>query len=111
MFADITGDGLADYLWISPNGEVTAYKNGGPGASSGQWNWAPLGVISNGLPSNTRESIRFADMDGDGRADFLILGDAGSTTAYLNYGYGDRPTWRSMGIIAEYRPFSLSLKT
>lgn len=98
LFADIDGDGLDDYLWVSTEGEVTAYRNGGPGSSSG-WIWYPLGIIASGM-GGSRGSIQFADIDGDGRAEYLWIGDHGEVTAYFNDGIDITPHWREMGEIA-----------
>jgi lysophospholipase L1-like esterase len=98
LFADINGDGLDDYLWVAPNGDVTAYKNGGENTSGG-WLWYPLGVIVTGL-GGTRATTRFADIDGDGRAEYLIVGPTGSLTAWFNSGFTDTPAWKFMGEIA-----------
>jgi len=98
MFADINGDGLADYLWVAENGDATAYKNGGAKAGGG-WLWYPLGIIVTGL-GGTRATTRFADIDGDGRAEYLIVGPTGSLNAWFNSGFSDTPVWQEMGEIA-----------
>jgi hypothetical protein len=98
MFADLNGDGKADYLWVDTNGDVTAYKNGGAN-SAGGWTWTSLGRIVHGTGA-TRATTRFADIDGDGRAEYLIVGSTGALTAWFNSGYADTPSWVSMGTIA-----------
>jgi lysophospholipase L1-like esterase len=97
IFADINGDGLDDYLWVAQNGDVTAYINGGEQA--GGWLWKPLGVIAGGTGA-TRDTTRFGDIDGDGRADYFVVGSGGSLNGWLNYGYNDKPDWQPIGIIA-----------
>ncbi|KAF7561563.1 hypothetical protein G7046_g2578 [Stylonectria norvegica] len=97
MFADLNGDGLDDYLWVAPSGDVTAYKNGGPGA--GGWIWKPLGTIITGT-GGSRSTTRFADIDGDGRADYFIVDSAGGLTGWLNTGMDDAVTWTSLGSVA-----------
>jgi hypothetical protein len=53
------------------NGAVTMYRNGGPGSS--KWIWYPVTQpIASGVDSNGAV-IRFADITGDGRADYLRL--------------------------------------
>ncbi|KAK3216564.1 hypothetical protein GRF29_1g199579 [Pseudopithomyces chartarum] len=100
-FADITGDGLADYIWISIDGGIKAYINNGP-KEGGGWNWAPLGSVTSGLETTagSRASIRFADLDGDGRADLSIVGEGGSLTSWIATGRDAEPTWLPLGIIA-----------
>ncbi|KAJ3499558.1 hypothetical protein NLG97_g229 [Lecanicillium saksenae] len=103
-FADIDGDGLDDYIWISEDGIVTAYKNGGQGSgdpSSGTWIWIPMGVIASNLGGGARGTIIFGDIDGDGRADYHVVNHAtGALTSFLNMGPGRNPTWQPMGQIA-----------
>ena len=82
---------------------MTAYRNGGPGSGgpgAKTWIWYPLGTISSGLGGGTRTSIRFADIDGDGRAEYHVIGTDGSVTSWLNSGYDAKPVWESMGKIA-----------
>jgi len=98
-FADITGDGRADYIWISTTGELTAYVNNGP-ASGGGWNWAPLNNVAVGLDTGSRDSIIFADLDGDGRADFSIVGDGGSLKSWIATGTSLEPQWLPLGHVA-----------
>jgi hypothetical protein len=96
-FADMDGDGKADFLWISASGDVTYYLNGGR-SGTGNWIWTPQGTIVSG--NGEREVLRFADLDGDGRADLAVVGDNGSLQGYLNVGPGIKPKFRAMGQIA-----------
>lgn len=103
-FADIDGDGLDDYIWISEDGIVTAYRNGGQGPDHGQtgtWIWIPMGVIASNLGGGVRGTIIFGDIDGDGRADYHVVNNAtGALTSFLNMGPGINPTWQPLGQIA-----------
>jgi hypothetical protein len=45
--------------------------------------WVPKGAIASGVGIGP-ESIRFGDINSDGRADYLVVDDDGSVTAYLN---------------------------
>jgi lysophospholipase L1-like esterase len=82
-FADINGDGRADYLNVASDSSVTAWLNGGQGTSG--WIWSPQGKIASGIGAPGDE-IRFADVNGDGRADYLRIHANGAVTAYLNPG-------------------------
>ncbi|RYO93705.1 hypothetical protein DL766_004757 [Monosporascus sp. MC13-8B] len=64
-FADVNGDGLADYLLIYGGGAVKAFLNNG------------------NIPDRGRGR---SWQEGDGRADFLVIWDGGAVTAYRNHG-------------------------
>jgi FG-GAP-like repeat len=109
-FADLDGDGRAEYLWVGLNGEVTAYYNNGyidndTITDGGHIDWVPAGEIATGI-GGLRAEIRFADLNGDGRADYLWVHSDGSVTAYLNGGQiAGSPTpanvvWLPQGVIA-----------
>ncbi len=98
-FADVNGDGCADYLMVEPNGKVTAYLNLG---ASHFPQWAPPVVIAYGVGA-PREYIRFADINGDGLADYLVIDPVnGSTHAWISKGpNASAPwTWNDVGVIA-----------
>ncbi|KAF4999623.1 hypothetical protein FGRMN_2371 [Fusarium graminum] len=82
---DLDGDGKADYIIVYDGGAVKALRNAiGDGASSR--NWDDLGTIAPGVSGVTGKMIRFADMDGDGLADFLAVADDGSIRMWKNLG-------------------------
>ncbi|RYP53274.1 hypothetical protein DL768_001714 [Monosporascus sp. mg162] len=86
-FADVDGDGLADYLLIYGGGAVKAFLNNGniPDRGRGR-NWQEGLTISPGIEGAPGDKVHFADITGDGRADFLVIWDGGAVTAYLNNG-------------------------
>lgn len=87
-FADLNGDGRAEYLWVDTNGAVTAFLNqGGPdhGSNAARISWNPQGEIAYGVGGN-RAEIHFADINGDGRADYLWVHSNGSVSCWLNLG-------------------------
>lgn len=84
---DFNGDGLADYVWVSRNGAVQVWLNGGtPSNSASVSSWISQGSIGPAVLDGTlRENIVFADVDGDGRADYIIVSrEHGLVGAYLN---------------------------
>lgn len=99
QFADIDGDGLADYLWLSEAGAVTAYINGGSGSDG--WNWKSQGVIATGVEAS-RQDVQFHDIDGDGLADYLWVNRLdGSVSQWKNGGLTDNGWhWSAQGQIA-----------
>jgi lysophospholipase L1-like esterase len=84
-FADIDCDERDDYLAIDPQGRVEAWINGGSGESSGSLAWQPRGVLATGVGA-TFSQVRFADMNGDGRDDYLVLDAWGVVSAWINEG-------------------------
>ncbi|RFU29502.1 hypothetical protein B7463_g6841, partial [Scytalidium lignicola] len=109
QFADLNGDGRAEYLWVHPNGSVEAWLNlGGPndGPNAAQVGWLYQGFIATGIGA-PGSSISFADLNGDGRAEYLSTDPSGAVTCYLNLGptIDDGPHaaivgWLPQGVIA-----------
>ncbi|QXJ23900.1 VCBS repeat-containing protein [Actinomadura graeca] len=101
-FADVTGGGRDDYLLIKPDGSTTAWYNRGF-ATERQLNfldWTPPQQISGAL-QNPRE-IRYADINGDKRADRILITLKGGARAWINEGpRGSGGTYRDIGKIAD----------
>ena len=103
-FADLNGDGRADYLAVDAvDGSVRGWLNNG--AEQGGDRWIDKGVIASGVNTGVGafgRQIQFADLNGDGRVEYLAVEPAdGSVHAWLNNGAengGDR--WIDQGIIA-----------
>ncbi|GES66464.1 esterase [Aspergillus terreus] len=80
--ADIDGDGRADYCGLADNGDVTCWRNG--------WiedvpaYWQPLGKRFTGKGMGDLRGVRFEDINGDGRDDWMWVDDDGATTTYTN---------------------------
>jgi len=90
-FADVDGDGCADYLTVDPvTGQVNAYLN------TGQFpNWNGVGALAYGVGYGG-SAVRLTDINGDGRADYVILKEDGSASVYTNIpGPGVVPAWGS----------------
>jgi lysophospholipase L1-like esterase len=95
-FADFDGDGRADYLRILPGGAVVVYLNRGGDGNGG---WVNDGQVATGLSADP-EQVRFADFDGDGKADYLRYTASGAVTVYLNGGGDGHGGWVNDGQIA-----------
>ncbi|MGJ6964667.1 GDSL-type esterase/lipase family protein [Streptosporangium sp. G11] len=78
-FADMNGDGLDDYLMVGDEGSVEAWYR-----SNDTFKMIYGGVVAPGVSGATRKAIRFADVNGDGRDDYLRTSDAGAVHAYIN---------------------------
>ncbi|KAG9255973.1 uncharacterized protein F5Z01DRAFT_531189 [Emericellopsis atlantica] len=86
--ADIDGDGRVDYGVVhEDSGAVEFWRNSGTGETPGFWQH--LGIRSTMVPgpwTSTRNAgIRFEDINGDGRDDYMWMSDYwGETTTYTN---------------------------
>lgn len=58
--------------------------------------WLEIGIIAPGVGAGS--GVHFADINGDGKDDYLWVGDDGSVSAYLNT--GAFPSWNPIGVIA-----------
>ncbi|MFJ6167176.1 FG-GAP-like repeat-containing protein [Micromonospora orduensis] len=101
-FADLNGDRRADFVVVGDNSSMRAWLNGGPKASGGDWAWIDQGTIAIGVGA-AGGSVRLADLDGDRRADYIVVGDDSSVRAWLNGGpnpAGGDYLWTQQGTIA-----------
>ncbi|WP_181143771.1 FG-GAP-like repeat-containing protein [Streptomyces cinnamoneus] len=94
-FADINADGKADYLVVEDNGSVHAYVNNGGDTNGG---WINRGVIATGTGA-AGHKVRFADINADGKADYLVVEDNGSVHAWINKSSGTKDDWQDRGVI------------
>ncbi|MEV7416585.1 transglycosylase family protein [Streptomyces sp. NPDC089919] len=94
--ADFDGDGKADYIVISDSGALTVYLNKG---GDGRGGWESIGQVATGTTSRA-EQVRFADFDGDRKADYIVTADSGAVTVYLNRGGDGHGGWDAQGQVA-----------
>ncbi|WP_380281969.1 FG-GAP-like repeat-containing protein [Kitasatospora purpeofusca] len=97
-FADFDGDGRADYLVIEDNGAVKVWLNRG-GDPAGSAGWYGIGQVATGVTTD-RSRVRLADLDGDGRADYLLINADGSVHVWLNRGGDRHGGWLPLGQVA-----------
>lgn len=85
---DMNGDGLDDYLVVNPDdGSADIYWNHGPDAGWAHgWKFVEGGQVASGVPHANWKTLRLADMNGDGRSDYLTVGVRGSAALWLNQG-------------------------
>ncbi|MFI9719721.1 FG-GAP-like repeat-containing protein [Streptomyces sp. NPDC052396] len=95
-FADFDGDGKADYVTIGSNGAIKVWLNKG---GDGRGGWQALGQVATGS-STDPSRVRFADFDGDGKADYEVINSDGSMSVWLNKGGDGRGGWQALGKVA-----------
>ncbi|OBT61486.1 hypothetical protein VE03_09357 [Pseudogymnoascus sp. 23342-1-I1] len=94
---DIDGDGRIDYCLIGEDGNVRCWRNGGIGEVPAYWQDFGEGqpiFMSQGL--GDIRGMRFVDINGDGRADWIWLDEKGGSTIFINQraeGKGMTPRW------------------
>lgn len=99
-FGDLNGDGLTDCLCVESDGSLTAFLNDGGEDIPTDLQWSDLGVVMH-AQGYSNDRIRLADIDGDGRVDYLGIDDSGNVQGWRNAGIEENgmPSWIPMGII------------
>ncbi|KAM0258235.1 hypothetical protein ACHAPA_011356 [Fusarium lateritium] len=80
--ADIDGDGRGDYCIIDNKGDIQCWRNGCTGEAPEYWQ--SLGTRFTSKNMGDINGVHFADINGDGRDDWLWVSDIGQTTTYTN---------------------------
>ncbi|WP_354644331.1 FG-GAP-like repeat-containing protein [Kitasatospora camelliae] len=94
-WADFDGDGRADYWIVNPSGSVNVYLNKG---GDGHGGWQDMGQVASGLTTDSTR-VRFADFNGDGKADYLLINPSGSVNVYLNNGGDGHGGWQGLNTV------------
>lgn len=98
-FADWDGDGRTDYLLFNDANNLDVWLNRG-GDPAGSHGWQHIGRVT--TATNDRDRVRFADNDGDNRADYHFVQPDGKVHLHRNRG-GDvvgSGGWQDAGQIA-----------
>lgn len=95
-WADFDGDGRADYVIVNPDGSVRVFLDNG---GDGHGGWSDIGQVATGLTADGSR-VRFADFDGDGRADYILINPDGSVRVFLNKGGDGHGGWQDIGQVA-----------
>ncbi|MFE3382345.1 FG-GAP-like repeat-containing protein [Streptomyces anulatus] len=82
QFADVDGDKLVDYLRIEPSSKVTVWYNETDKDKDGPTRvvWSRPETLS---PRVFNREFRYADLDGNGRADPILITPKGGARAWL----------------------------
>lgn len=95
---------MDDYLVVDPKkGSVRVWWNYGPDKNwSNGWKFVEGGVIASGVPHANLNTLRFPDINGDGRADYVYIGEGGALKHHMNTGTvgGQDPLFIAQGGIA-----------
>ncbi|PWK86519.1 VCBS repeat protein [Lentzea atacamensis] len=78
-YGDLNADGKADLVRVNADGSMTAWQNNA--ALGGSWA-APVTAGNAGGGDSTR--VRLADLNGDNKADLIVINGDGSLTAWQN---------------------------
>lgn len=86
-FADLDGDNKTDYIVLRDDGTIQAFLNYGQ-IGDGEFFWPELNQPKFAPGGTTAHNVLFADINGDGRKDLLIIrdNDNGKTDGYIQTG-------------------------
>ncbi|KFY68955.1 hypothetical protein V496_00654 [Pseudogymnoascus sp. VKM F-4515 (FW-2607)] len=96
-WVNINADGYDDFLCVSPNGDTLASINNRDGTATSPPTFKNIGVIKRNV-GYLQDRVRWGDIDGDGRADYMIIDDGGNVRAWRNSGTADIPSWQPLGL-------------
>ncbi|RTE69040.1 hypothetical protein BHE90_016583 [Fusarium euwallaceae] len=96
-WVDINADGYDDFLCVSPNGDTLASINNRDGTATRPPTFTKTGMIK-GNVGYAQDRVRWGDIDGDGRADYMIIDDSGNVHAWRNSGNTNTPFWQALGL-------------
>ncbi|KFX87900.1 hypothetical protein V490_07963 [Pseudogymnoascus sp. VKM F-3557] len=99
---DIDGDGRLDYCVIHDNGDIFCWRNGGLGEKADYWQDMGSGhPVFKAVGMGDIAGVRFVDLNGDGRDDWIWMDTKGKVTTYINQRGGNKgmiPKWLPAGV-------------
>jgi hypothetical protein len=91
-FGDFNGDGLDDFFCMGQGSISVSLNRGGSPPK-----FESIGVVVPSVPEPFR--VEIADIDGDGRADFCIVGKDLVVKCSRNAGQGDKYSWQGFSTL------------
>ncbi|KAK9413786.1 putative SGNH hydrolase-type esterase domain-containing protein [Seiridium unicorne] len=92
-WADVTGNGLDDFLCVDTEGNTYVSTNVKSTLTS-------RGLFKSGASGYEQAGIHFPDIDGDGRHDYCAVAGTGDIHCWRNGGLTDLPEyWQDLGIV------------
>jgi len=82
-FMDVSGDGRFDYVLISADGSLEAWLNTGTFPNI---KWKHIGQVASGVSGSSNVNVQFADINNDGRSDYIMLNKDSSVSCWANVG-------------------------
>ncbi|MEV6236846.1 VCBS repeat-containing protein [Lentzea sp. NPDC051838] len=96
-FADLDGDGKSEIIKVGADGKVVAWRNERGFAET------PYGASAIIATDFTSDNVRFADLDGDRKAEIIKVGADGNVVAWRNErGFAETPYGASAIIATEF---------
>ncbi|MEV6236847.1 glucosaminidase domain-containing protein [Lentzea sp. NPDC051838] len=96
-FADLDGDGRSEIIKVGADGKVVAWRNERGFAET------PYGASAIIATEFTSDNVRFADLDGDRKAEIIKVGADGKVVAWRNErGFAETPYGASAIIATEF---------
>lgn len=98
--ADFDGDGRADYIYLDESGVATVWLNAGAGDNLEKWQAVNGGAVAALGVGAARGDVLFADIDGDGKADYCKIDpDTGAVDVWYNLYDGKGVGWAAGGTV------------
>lgn len=100
--ADVDGDGHPDVFLAHTQGPNALYRN------LGNWQFEDIAVQAGAAPDRVSTGCAFADVDGDGDADLILVSLGGPNAVFVNDGTGHF-TERPLGLASGGRAGSMTV--